>query len=355
MNRIGWRGKEGTFCQKAGIIFLICIGMVFILILFSPMKKPAYASEGGASSFTPGAQGDFAMCYYPPGLYFRENVIYTEGKLSKYPADIQPTEMGPVSVYAKLDSDVWFDLVQILYSSDLKILGGRYFANVNIPFVFDADLKIKASIPAVPEFGTVAQDNDMSTGLGDIQVVPAGIVWDFNDLHFLVAQNFVLDTGRYNVGDLTNIGRNYFSYDELVGFTWLDQKGGHEVSFLAGYMFNTKNQATGYHTGDEFHVDYTLAQYLSERLGFAVVGYYYQQMTKDESPLLDEIDAANEAIGLPAPDGYKSKGAAVGPAIMYSPKIGGKDVNLIAKWLHEYYSRNRLEGEWIWLSAVVKF
>jgi hypothetical protein len=37
---------------------------------------------------------------------------------------------------------------------------------------------------------------------------------------------------------------------------------------------------------------------------------------------------------------------------MFSPK---KDVNLIAKWLHEYYSRNRMEGEWVWLAAVVKF
>ena len=355
MNGIGWRGKEGTFSQKLGIIFLVGIGVVFMLMLFSPLEKNAYATEGGASSFTPGAQGDFAMCYYPPGLYFKENIAYTEGKLSNYPAGIQPTELGPVSVYAKLDSDVWFDLVQIVYSSDLKILGGHYFANVNIPFVFDADLKIKASIPAIPALGTVAEDRDMSTGLGDIQVVPAGIVWDVNDFHFLAAQNFVLTTGRFNENDLTNVGRNAFAYDELFGFTWLDQKGGHEASFLAGYMFNTKNQATDYHSGDEFHVDYTLAQYLSKELGFALVGYYYQQMTDDESPLLDEINAANKAIGLSQPGGFKSKGAAVGPAIMFAPKIGGKEVNLIAKWLHEYYSRNRLEGEWIWLAAVLKF
>jgi hypothetical protein len=94
-------------------------------------------------------------------------------------------------------------------------------------------------------------------------------------------------------------------------------------------MINTKNQITEYHTGDEFHVDYTLAQYLSKELGFALVGYYYQQITDDESPTLDEVDAANRAVGLPTYDGFKSKGAAVGPAIMYTPKIGGKDVNFI--------------------------
>ncbi len=357
MNGIGWRGKEGTFSQKLGIIFFVSMGVVFMLMLFSPLEKPAYAAEGGASSYTPGAQGDFAMCYYPQGLYFKENIAYTEGTLSRYPAGIQSTELGPVSLNAKLDSKVWFDLVQILYSSDLKILGGRYFANVNIPLVIDSDLDAKVSIPAVPALGIVAKDSHSTNGLGDIQAVPAGIVWDVNDFHFLLAQNFVLTTGRFSTdpGELTNTGRNYFSYDELFGFTWLDQKGGHEASFLAGYMFNTKNQATGYHTGDEFHVDYTLAQYLSKELGFALVGYYYQQTTDDESSLLDEIDAVNKAVGLSAPDGFKSKGAAVGPAIMYAPKIGGKEVNLIAKWLHEYYSRNRLEGEWVWLAAVVKF
>jgi hypothetical protein len=60
-------------------------------------------------------------------------------------------------------------------------------------------------------------------------------------------------------------------------------------------------------------------------------------------------------MGLATPGGYRSQGAAVGPAIMWTPNIGGKDVNLIAKLLHEYSMKDRLEGEWVWLSAVVKF
>jgi hypothetical protein len=60
-------------------------------------------------------------------------------------------------------------------------------------------------------------------------------------------------------------------------------------------------------------------------------------------------------LGLSAPGGYKSKGAAVGPAVLFTPNIGGKDVNLIVKWLYEFSMKNRLEGNWVWLSAVVKF
>jgi len=86
-----------------------------------------------------------------------------------------------------------------------------------------------------------------------------------------------------------------------------------------------------------------------------VVGYYYKQMQNDKSPILDEINAADRAVGLTAPGGYKSKGAAAGPALIFTPTIGGHDVNLIAKWLREFSMTDRLEGDWVWLSAVVKF
>jgi len=363
MDRQERREKKGTsdhaqvmnHNQKARFILFACTGLLITFMLFIPLNKPAYGSEGGTSSYTPGAQGDFAMNYYPPGLYFRENIVYTDGTLKNYPAAVQSTENGPVALYAKLDAKVWFDLVQILYSSNLNILGGRYFSNINIPIGIDAKLNTEAYIPAAPALGIVGKDNVTTTGLGDVQFVPVGIVWDVKDLHFLAAQNLVLTTGRYDVNKSNNMGRNYFSYDEVVGFTWLDQKGGHEVSFMAGYMINTKNQASDYTTGNEFHVDYTLAQYLSEHFGLGIVGYYYKQMNDDKSPVLDEINTINKAMGLATPGGYRSQGAAVGPAIMWTPNIGGKDVNLIAKLLHEYSMKDRLEGEWVWLSAVVKF
>jgi hypothetical protein len=341
--------------QKLKIVLGMYLFLVLFLYDFSPFLKPVFASEGGTSSFTPGSQGDFGMNYFPPGLYFKENIIYTEGTLKNYPAAVQATEAGPVSINAKLDAKIWFDLFQISYSSNTNILGGRYVANINIPLGFDANLRTKASIPAAPELGIVNKTNDTTSGLGDIQVIPFGLIWDKNDLHFLAAQNFVLTTGRYDVNETNNLGRNYFSYDELVGITWLDETNGHELSFMAGYMINTKNQATDYKTGDEFHVDYTLAQYLSRQFGLGIVGYYYKQMTDDDSPVLDEINAVNSAIGLPTPDGYKSKGAAIGPALMYTPNIGGKDVSIIVKWLYEFSMTDRLEGDWVYISAVLNF
>jgi hypothetical protein len=361
---IGEKSSTGRFqtsasCLPAKATLFAWAVLIAVFLLTAGVQKQAHASEGGASSFTPGAQGDFGMCYMPSGLYFRNNVIYTEGIVTGVPGGIAPAaDTGlpfDASAYGRLKAKVWFDLLQIVDSTNVCILGGRYFAAINIPVGISAKLNVKGYLPAVPAAGYITDDSSCTTGLGDIQAVPFGLLWDQGSLHFLAAQNIVLDTGRYNVTKANNMGRNYFTYDELLGLTWLDETGGHEISFIAGYMFNTKNQATDYKTGDEFHVDYTLAQYFSKRFGLGVVGYCYKQMTDDESPVIDAIDANNQGLGVSTLDGFKSKGSAIGPALILTPTIGGKDVNIIAKWLHEFSMENRLQGEWIYLSGCLKF
>jgi hypothetical protein len=45
----------------------------------------------------------------------------------------------------------------------------------------------------------------------------------------------------------------------------------------------------------------------------------------------------------------------VGPAILYTPKIFGKDVNLITKWLHDVDTKNRFEGNRFFLTVAFGF
>lgn len=346
------KNKDERFVSFIGRGIIVAL----LLLLFTASGRPVLAAEGGGSNFTPGAQGDFALCYYPPGLYFRENIVYNYSTIKNYHNLVKGPLFGrSIPIDAKIDAKVWFSLLQVLYTAESSFLGGHYFANVNIPIGISAELGVEATSPRAPGLGVLSDETTTTSGLGDIQAVPLGIVWDFHDVHFLIAQNFSLDTGRYNVNKTNNVGRNYFSFDEVVGFTWLDQKGGHEVSLMAGYMINTRNQATDYRTGDEFHLDYTLAQYFSSEFGLGVVGYYYEQVTDDESPYLDDINKVNASRGLPTAGGFRSKGAGVGPAVFFSKKIGSTELSLMVKWINEYYSRNRFEGDWVWLSAVVKF
>lgn len=330
-------------CRNKRFISSLFISLVITYAFVSFLNQPAFASEGGSSSYTPGTYGDFSMNNLPPGLYFLNTIGYTGGSLDDYPVD--------TGVTADLDSDLWFELLQIMYCSEFNVLGGRYFANFAIPVGLNAD--VSARIIAVSGDDSVVSEQEAeTTGLGDIQITPVGIIWDMGYFHFLIAENLALTSGRYNKDKLANMGRNYFSYDTNLGFTWLEEKKGHEISFYAGYMINTRNQATDYRTGNEFHVDYFFAQYLSEHFGMGIAGYYYQQMTDDESPGLDFIDEFNASLGLDTLDGYKSKGAGVGPAIMWSPV---ENVQIIAKWIHEYHAENRLEGDWAYLNINAEF
>ena len=317
-------------------ILIFCIMLVGALILFSFLKQPAYASEGGWSSYTPGTYGDFSMNYAAPGLYFTESIYYFKGKLDDMP--LFPTINGNGK------QTTWFNLLGVSYIAQKKILGGHYFITANVAYGFSA--KLDLDVPGVGVF------EDRASGLGDVWIAPFGLMWNLGSFHITLTEAFVLPAGRYDKNNLANMGRNYTSYETDIGLTWLDEKNGHEASFLAGYMINTKNQATDYKTGDEFHIDFAINQYFSESFGIGVIGYYYRQMTDDSSPDLDLINQTNSAFGLPTPDGYKSSSAGVGPAIMFGLS---KDVKIIGKWIHEYHAKNRFTGDWAVLSLSMTF
>jgi hypothetical protein len=299
----------------------LTIPLVLAAILFSAMAAPAFAAEGAWSSYTPGTYGDFSLNYAPPGVYVRENVFYFTGDIDDFP-------VAP-GVEAQLDQSAWVNLLVVSYVSDWKLLGGNYVGVLNIPYGFSADLDVDV-------LGMHFEDR--ASGLGDIQVAPFGLMWQSGYFHFTLSENFVLNTGQYDAEELANIGRNYYSYETLFGVTWLHEKRGHEISFLAGYMTNQKNGDTEYRTGNEFHIDATVAQYFSESFSIGVVGYYYKQITADAAPGLT--------------DEYKSESLGVGPAIMWSPI---KDFQLIGKYITDVDAENHFQCDWGFVSACIKF
>src|SRR6516162_7529788 len=66
-------------------------------------------------------------------------------------------------------------------------------------------------------------------------------------------------TGEYRLGELAPAGKNFWTFEPLLGFTYLNPKTGWETSALTGIDFNTINHATHYKSGDDFHVDVMIA------------------------------------------------------------------------------------------------
>lgn len=50
---------------------------------------------------------------------------------------------------------------------------------------------------------------------------------------------------------------------------------------------------------------------------------------------------------------FKAEAAGVGPALLWSTKIGGQELTFIAKWLQEFHAENRLEGDHVFLSFAL--
>jgi hypothetical protein len=144
---------------------------------------------------------------------------------------------------------------------------------------------------------------------------------------------------------LANTGKNFWTLEPTLGFLYFGQKNGIEASVYAGMDFNTENEDTSYQSGTQFHLDGTLAQHFKFAGGLAgagVTGFWYDQLTGDSG--------GGATFGA-----FKAQTAGVGPALSYVRKIGSADMIAEIKWLHEVETRNRLEGDYLWLKLIFKF
>jgi hypothetical protein len=291
------------------------------------------AAEGGGSHFIPGTFGDFAMAAIgPPGLYLRNDLLYLN-------ADIGSVTLGKFAL-DEVNQELWVNIIKGIYLSKFGLLGSRFGAVIALPTVIDAHVSGRLVQPPIEKDGSRG-------GLGDISLT-GFLNWSRGNFHTNVGLTTYTPSGSYDEDRVINLSRNYWTFDPAVTFTWLHAKRGHEVSVLAGTMFNTENDATDYQTGTEFHLGYVLGQHFSPRFGVGLEGYYYKQLTKDDGPLLDQANALGLALG-----GFKSEGVGLGPAVKWTPTIFGKNVNLIAKWIHDIDTTNRFEGYQVFLSVAL--
>jgi hypothetical protein len=291
-----------------------------------------HAAEGGSSSYLQGTYGDFATGILgPQGIYLRNDIVY-------YDASIPLRALGrPVDGYAT--QSVSGDLLKFAYVSDRKLFGGRYNAAILLPILFGSQVMryVAGRVPAE------AADSNI-TGLGDIYFTPAALGWNWGDQHLNANLSFIAPTGAFDDHRAINQGRNYWSFDPNASYTWLHSKRGHEVTLTLGYMFNGENSDTHYTTGDELHIDWTVAQHFSEHFAIGLTGYWYAQVTDDTG----ELPAGFAASA------FDASGVGIGAAVLYTPEIAGRHVSLIGKWLTDLEASNRLEGDLFMLSIALK-
>ena len=306
-----------------------CLLITLAIPLFSLFigAVPAHAAEGGYSNYIPGTYGDFAMALAPSETWTLRNDFYY------YNADnVRSVRSGLIEFGADL---TWFSsYTTLLFKPDVEVFGAQYAVGIFVPLM---DLNLDSSLSIG---NRVFSASDSTSGLGDIALIPFALYWNKGNIHTSFAHFIVTPTGDYNVNNLVNNGLNHWSFDTNFAFTYLNQEKGHDLSFNTGYIYNTRNKDTDYKTGQELHLDVALNQFFSETFAVGLHGFYLNQITGDSG--------SGALLG-----DFKAEAAGVGPAILWTPKIGNQDVSFIAKWLHEFHAENRMEGDHIFLSFAL--
>ena len=122
-----------------------------------------------------------------------------------------------------------------------------------------------------PRGGAVRAQAD-TFNIGDTALIPLQLNWDVGDFSFKFAEVIYAPTGAYDVNETVNLGLNRWGFDTTVAASYFNLETGTEVSVAPGILFNTRNDATDYRTGTEFHLEFTANQFLSETFALGVSG-----------------------------------------------------------------------------------
>jgi hypothetical protein len=329
--------RRKSFVGPVALIVCIALGLGGIVI------SRVFAGEGYGNHYCGGTE-DFSVGALPPAgtsVFINYLVDYNATTLRGNAGRNQILGVGQLG-YPKVSFklNVLVDAMRYLKMTNIKLLGGDLLWHVIVPFGYQ-----KVSMDAGPaDMGTKSK-----TSLGDIEF-GAGIAWHSSKtFHHAGGIDIVAPTGAYSETDLSNIGRNYWSFNPIWSFTYIGDKDspipGFEVSSKFMYWINTINTKTSYTSGQEFAADYLIGQHFG-KWAFGANGHFLYQTTNDKqygSTAYDPLSGFQT--------GVKGKYLSIGPAISYEIPHGC----ITLKYQRDVWAENRPEGDKFWLKWVYAF
>ena len=257
--------------------FIKPVGRLVASLIVLAIPGAAHAEEGGVGHYAPGSFASFVdVLPGEPALGVFNYFAYYNGSAN---ANRQFPIAGQVGL--NVDATSYADSFGAFWVTPLKILGANYAPGVAIPFVWN---EVSAQVTR-PGVGSV-QRSDHANGLGDIEFWPVALSWTAwsTNLHVDFFGGIYAPSGEFQANKLANQGLGYWTFEPAVLISYLGQKNGIEFSTYIGYDINTRNTATDYQSGQQFHIDVTVAQHFPLGKGFAGIGangFYLQQTTAD--------------------------------------------------------------------------
>lgn len=294
---------------------LVCSLMLIFLGLGRPIAE---ASEGASSYYFPGSNTAFGVAVSPaPGFMVANQLLFYQGSAR------QAVLGGRVQL--DLKANAVYDYLAGFYTFKKPVWGGWLQIGAAVPAGF---VDIRASASAGLGSRTISSYN---SGLGAV-MTSASLYWKKGHTHYKLTEAVFMPTGYYNPLSMANSPRNYWSFDTSLAMTWLNKRG-LEFSVTPGIMFNGRNHATDYQSGNELHVDVAVNQFFNKQFAAGLHGYYYKQVSGDSG--------AGAKLGA-----FQGRSLGFGPAILWLPKFGKGDLSVVLKWMHDIDDHNRMRGDY---------
>jgi hypothetical protein len=315
---------------------LACISCVLALAATSR------AEETGSAHYLPGSMASFIDAFpgTPGGLAILNFFSYYDGVTS---INAQLPMGGFLS--SDVNATAYADSIVAVYQTPWKFLGGGYAFGLSVPYVWlEVDGQAQHVGPG-GALGPVHSMRDTASGIGDMTLIPCMVGWTdlAPDLKVDFRLSVYAPTGEYKLGQLANLGKNYWTFEPGIMVSWISSKLGTEVSLYSGVDFNTRNNDSDYTSGTSLHFDLTVAQHLplfGGIFGFGANAFYYQQITGDSG--------SGARLG-----DFKGMTTGIGPVLSYVGHVGDKKLLAELKWLPEMDVDKRMQGDYVWFKLGV--
>jgi hypothetical protein len=315
--------------------FIALGGLCALALAVLPQKTRADA--GGVSFWLPGAFGSLAATPTVPGWAY--SAIYLHLQMSAGGGkNFVTSGGGGGTVVAGLNAHADALVEGITYTSPTPVLGGQAAFTV---LAAPGDIGVGIGATLTGPLGNTISGNkfDNRTTVSDV-FYQGTLKWNqgVNNEMVYVAGN--IPSGTYDTNRLANLSFGFGGVDAGAGYTYLDQKTGHEFSIVGGFTYSSPNSDLQYQNGIDAHLDWAASQFITKDVLIGVAGYYFQQITDDSGP--------GAKLG-----GFRGMAVGIGPQIGFLFPVGDYQGYLNLKGLADIEVQNRPQGWSTWVTFAV--
>jgi len=217
-----------------------------------------------------------------------------------------------------INIDVFANVPQIHFAPDWTILGGKFQAIAQIPFV---DIRVSGLVHAA------------NSGVDNPYLSPFNLAWTLAPgTFFSIGEGIYLPEGDKAVRD------NFTTYEQSLAFSYLNN--GWDVTAHALFDFNEADKTTNYKSGNIFSLDFTATKNIGG-LDIGPIAYYQNQTTNDRND--------GFAYGPARPTFGRIKAVGLGALVSYrfGPLIARASIT------SDVYARSTTQGTHYWLSLTL--